>query len=98
MAKAFLCRCEDVTVHEAEVALGKGHTDIESLKRYTGFGTGWCQGKNCAAAAARFLRDHGHPAPEPFTARPPFRPVALADLAALAELSEADEAGGKPPH
>ncbi|RYZ63715.1 MAG: (2Fe-2S)-binding protein, partial [Proteobacteria bacterium] len=36
MSKAFLCRCEDVTLHEAEAALAKGHDDIESLKRFTG--------------------------------------------------------------
>lgn len=87
-----------MTLHEAEAALQKGHDDIESLKRFTGFGTGWCQGKNCLAAAASLLRAHGKPAAEPFTARPPLRPVALADLAALAELSEADEQAGKKPH
>jgi len=98
VSKAFLCRCEDVTLHEAEAALAKGHDDIESLKRFTGFGTGWCQGKNCLAGAAALLRAHGKPAPEPFTARPPFRPVALADLVALAEMSDADERDGKKPH
>ena len=98
MAKAFLCRCEDVTLHEAEEALAKGHDDIESLKRFTGFGTGWCQGKSCLAAATALLRARGHAVPEPFTARPPFRPVALADLAGLATLVDADEAAGKPPH
>ncbi len=98
MAKAFLCRCEDVTLHEVEEALARGHDDIESLKRYTGFGTGWCQGKNCLASAAALLVAHGKAAPLPFTARPPVRPVALADLAALAGFTDADERAGKPPH
>ena len=98
MAKAFLCRCEDVTLHELEEAVAKGHDDIESLKRFTGFGTGWCQGKNCLASAASLLRARGLPAPEPFTARPPYRPTSLADLAALAPLTDADERTGKPPH
>lgn len=98
MGKTFLCRCEDVTVHEVEAALAKGHTDIESLKRYTGFGTGWCQGKSCTAAAAVLLRAHGHAADVPFTARPPLQPTALGDLAGLADLTDADQAKGIPPH
>ena len=27
------CRCEDVTLHELETAMHRGHTDIESVKR-----------------------------------------------------------------
>ena len=43
--KTLVCRCEDVTLHELEGAMARGYEDIESVKRYTGFGTGWCQGK-----------------------------------------------------
>ena len=49
MPKTLVCRCEDVTLQELEHAIARGHDDIESLKRYTGFGTGWCQGKGCVA-------------------------------------------------
>ena len=59
MAKVLVCRCEDVTLHELEDAVARGHDDIESLKRYTGFGTGWCQGKGCVALCARLLRGTG---------------------------------------
>lgn len=52
-AKAMLCRCEDVTLDEVMEAIEAGHHDIESVKRYTGFGTGWCQGKQCVVACAR---------------------------------------------
>ncbi|MDP9036246.1 MAG: (2Fe-2S)-binding protein [Myxococcota bacterium] len=45
MTKTLACRCEDVTLRDIEDAIARGHDDIESLKRYTGFGTGWCQGK-----------------------------------------------------
>ena len=48
--KVLVCRCEDVTLHELEHAISLGHRDIESLKRYTGFGTGVCQGKSCPRA------------------------------------------------
>jgi hypothetical protein len=39
-AKVLVCRCEDVTLDEVEEAIAKGHRDLESVKRYTGFGTG----------------------------------------------------------
>src|SRR2546422_135751 len=62
MAKIFVCRCEDVTLHELEEAVARGHDDLESLKRYTGFGTGWCQGKSCVALCAKLLVERGGPA------------------------------------
>jgi NAD(P)H-nitrite reductase large subunit len=81
--KVLVCRCEDVTLHELEEAIARGHADVESLKRYTGFGTGWCQGKGCLAVCARVLAQRGGDANDPFTPRPPFHPVSLAHLAAI---------------
>lgn len=85
MTKAFVCTCEDVTVAEVRRAWAAGHRDVESVKRFTGFGTGPCQGKSCLALVAReLLRLGATPAQiAPFTARPPARPTALAVLAAL---------------
>jgi NAD(P)H-nitrite reductase large subunit len=97
MAKTLVCRCEDVTLHELLGAIARGHDDIESLKRYTGFATGWCQGKSCVALCARLLVEHGHDAPLPITPRPPFHPMRLADLAGLADVAADDEASGEPP-
>ncbi len=82
-AKTFVCRCEDVTLEEIDHAIDAGHNDIESLKRYTGFGTGTCQGKWCMAACAKRLVAHGFDAGQGFTPRPPYHPVRFADLAAL---------------
>jgi NAD(P)H-nitrite reductase large subunit len=98
MAKILVCRCEDVTLHELEEAVARGHDDIESLKRYTGFATGWCQGKGCVALCARLLRERGGDAALPITPRPPYHPLRLADLAGLAQVAESDEASGRPPH
>jgi NAD(P)H-nitrite reductase large subunit len=98
MAKVLVCRCEDVTLHELEDAIGRGHTDIESLKRYTGFGTGYCQGKGCVAVCARVLAERGGDAGMPFTPRPPYHPLPLASLAGLAEVDEEDARQGRPPH
>lgn len=97
MAKVLVCRCEDVTQNELEEAVRRGHNDIESLKRYTGFGTGWCQGKSCVSLCARMLAERGGDVSLPFTPRPPFHPLRLADLAGLAEVAEQDAREGRPP-
>lgn len=97
MTKTLVCRCEDVTLPDLADAIARGHTDIESLKRYTGFGTGWCQGKQCIALCARLLDERGGSAALPFTPRPPTRPIALGVLAGLAEVAEDDEKAGRPP-
>lgn len=78
--KVIVCRCEDVTVADLERAAATGFSDLEEVKRYTGFGTGPCQGKECLRAAALVLaratgRDPGDiPA---FTSRPPLAPTEL---------------------
>lgn len=84
--KTIVCRCEDVTLHELEAAMERGYRDIESVKRYTGFGTGWCQGKGCVALCARLIAERGGQADQPITPRPPYHPVSFATLAGMAEL------------
>jgi len=87
--KIVVCRCEDVTQHELEEAVARGHRDLESLKRYTGFGTGWCQGKQCVAMCSRLLVALGGSPPEaPITPRPPVHPIPLARLARLLDGEE----------
>jgi sarcosine oxidase subunit beta len=78
--KIILCRCEDVTARDVERAVATGFSDLEEVKRYTGFGTGPCQGKEClrtvALALARVTgREPG--ALLPFTSRPPLAPTEL---------------------
>jgi NAD(P)H-nitrite reductase large subunit len=91
------CRCEDVTLHDLEDAIARGHTDIESLKRYTGFGTGWCQGKWCVALCAHLLTLRGGSAALPITPRPPLHPIPLGALVGLAQVAEEDERAGRLP-
>ena len=84
--KAIVCACEDVSVHDVEEAIAQGFGDIESLKRYTGLGTGPCQGKSCESGAMRICAARGAVPPEaqvPFRARPPFAPTAMARYAGL---------------
>ena len=78
--KVILCRCEDVTLADVQHAVRLGYTDVEEVKRYTGFGTGPCQGKEClkviALELARLTKQEPAAIP-PFTARPPLVPTPL---------------------
>jgi bacterioferritin-associated ferredoxin len=86
--RSFLCRCEDVTRSEVEHAIALGLTEVEELKRYTGLGTGPCQGKECMSVLVSLLVERGLADPatvQPFTARPPTEPVTLGALASAAD-------------
>ncbi len=83
--RSFVCRCEDVTLAELDHTLARGLTTVEEIKRYTGLGTGPCQGKECVGLLCRLLIERGALAPadaQPFTARPPVEPVTFGSLAA----------------
>ena len=65
-------------------AVEMGYSEIEEVKRYTGFGTGPCQGKECMALVACTIAKLSGTAPEgvaPFTTRPPLGPISLGTLA-----------------
>lgn len=82
--KVILCRCEDVTLADIQHAVAAGYTDLEEVKRYTGFGTGPCQGKECLREVARAIAEASGCALEdiaPFTTRPPLVPTELVVLA-----------------
>ncbi len=84
--KTFLCRCEDVTLEEFRQAYAEGFTELESLKRYTGVATGFCQGKGCLCEAARELarlRGESDGPVRPTTIRPPGEPLTFGQLASL---------------
>jgi sarcosine oxidase subunit beta len=85
VAKTLVCACEDVALKDVRRAFERGFRDLESVKRYTGLGTGPCQGKSCIALAVRELLRLGATPAEvvPFTVRPPLQPTPLAALAAL---------------
>jgi sarcosine oxidase subunit beta len=79
--KAIVCACEDVSVHDIDDAIAHGLGDIENLKRYTGLGTGPCQGKSCLVGATRICAERARLPREalvPFRSRPPVSPTAMA--------------------
>ncbi|GEM_PF-1584766 len=84
--RTFVCRCEDVSVGDIENAIAKGLATIEEIKRYTGLGTGPCQGKECMTPLSRMLvaRSKVHAEDlRPFTARPPEESVTFGALATV---------------
>lgn len=83
MGKIIVCRCEDVTLEDLQEAFQAGFRDLESLKRFAGFGTGFCQGKSCVCHAARFLasvKGGDDVVSDPPRTRPPLRPTPMASL------------------
>ena len=101
--KCIVCPCEDVTLADVEQAIGLGYLDIDEVKRFTGLGTGPCQGKQCmvatcgllAAAAQRdperqLRQPESRAIPHPFTQRPPVMPVSLYVLAAAKAVTRGD--------
>ena len=63
-----------------EHAIATGFDSLEEVKRYTGFGTGPCQGKECAVGVAGLLVRMTGVDPgtvKPFTSRPPLTPTPL---------------------
>jgi sarcosine oxidase subunit beta len=106
MSKALVCSCEDVTLSELDHAIELGHVDLESLKRYTGFGTGMCQGKQCLTAVARRLGERRAPSSKstfpqpapltPFTPRPPLFPTELSMWAKAQWEERSGPVGGVP--
>ncbi len=92
--KVIVCRCEDVTLKDVRHSIALGYADIEEVKRYTGFGTGPCQGKEChALIAALIAAESGRPPSsiEPFTARSPIAPTPLRLLASAADGADGEE-------
>ena len=86
LRKVILCRCEDVTLADVQHAVKLGRADLEEVKRYTGFGTGPCQGKECLREVALAIARATGRAPDemaPFTSRPPLAPTELAVFAAV---------------
>ncbi len=85
--KWVACPCEDVLLEEVEAAVARGYRGLEVVKRYTGLGTGLCQGRYCVPEALAVLAAlEGRP-PEAvgyLTQRPPVVPTPLGALAPFA--------------
>ncbi|GGF89761.1 oxidase [Azorhizobium oxalatiphilum] len=80
--ETVVCRCEDVTRAEIEAAYDDGARDLNQMKQFTRCGMGPCQGRFCGDVAGEILaaKVGSREKVGTYTARPPLRPVPLADL------------------
>ena len=88
-----------MTASDIEHAVLAGYAELEEVKRYTGFGTGPCQGKECLRAVALAIAAATGAAPEtmrPFTTRPPIAPTELRVLALAPAGSDRRRRGREP--
>jgi bacterioferritin-associated ferredoxin len=84
VGKKMVCFCEDLTEDDVLKVIKLGYDDIESLKRYSGFSTGPCQGKTCIMQIVRLLAQEKKLKPSDIhltTQRPPVDPIPLNVLA-----------------
>ena len=82
--KQFVCVCEDITHKDLAQGVAEGFDEVETLKRYSTFSMGPCQGRMCATSSARICARHAGTelaAVRTTTARPPVTPVPLGVLA-----------------
>lgn len=80
-----VCRCEEVTLAEAECGMKFGGQDFRTQKVMTRLGMGPCQGQMCWPAMARRIaaRDGKGKQPDacgPRSVRPPTQPLLVGDL------------------
>ncbi|MGI0067200.1 MAG: 2Fe-2S iron-sulfur cluster-binding protein [Thermoplasmata archaeon] len=93
LSKWIACPCEDVLLREVKEASARGYRGIEVVKRYTGLGTGLCQGRYCLPDALLVLSIlEGRPPSDVgyITQRPPVVPTTLGQLASLADALGAE--------
>lgn len=96
MAKIIICHCEDVSLQELLSALEQGYQDIETIKRYTGIGTGKCQGKCCLVQTLGLLAREGIQAALSLpTIRQPVLPLRIDDIVKIE--GEKKQRPGKVP-
>ncbi|HLY77207.1 MAG TPA: (2Fe-2S)-binding protein, partial [Thermoplasmata archaeon] len=80
--------CEDVLLREVRDAVARGYRGLEVVKRYTGIGTGLCQGRYClpdALLVLSILEGRSPPEVGYIRQRPPVLPTPLAAFAGLPE-------------
>ena len=81
MGKTIICHCEDNTLDDLRSSLKQGYSDLETLKRFTGIGTGKCQGKCCLPQLIKELVRENGDAPKGLpTIRPPVLPLRIDEI------------------
>lgn len=98
-SKQVVCACEDVLLREVRESVARGYCGLEVVKRYTGLGTGLCQGRYClpdTLLVLSILEERSPPQVGYIRQRPPVIPAPLSALAELPEPASEIPASGTP--
>ena len=88
----IVCRCEEVTAAQLLEAVGMGAMGPNQAKAFLRCGMGPCQGRLCGLTVTELISKARGVAPAEvgyFRLRPPVKPIALAELAAMAHTQRA---------
>jgi NADPH-dependent 2,4-dienoyl-CoA reductase/sulfur reductase-like enzyme len=102
-AKAFrvpdgdtiVCRCEEVTAARIRATVPLGATGPNQMKAFLRCGMGPCQGRRCGLTVAELIADaRGVPVRDVgyYRLRPPVKPIALGELAAMPKTEASEKA------
>jgi NADPH-dependent 2,4-dienoyl-CoA reductase/sulfur reductase-like enzyme len=95
----LVCRCEEVTAGEIRSALRQGCAGPNQLKAFLRCGMGPCQGRECGLTVTELIAEQRGVDPQAvgyFRLRPPVKPIALGEIAALPKPETAASPTGRP--
>ncbi|BCH27877.1 NAD(P)/FAD-dependent oxidoreductase [Mesorhizobium sp. L-8-3] len=84
--ETIICRCEETTAGQIRAVVDLGATGLNQVKSYLRNGMGPCQGRVCGLAATEIIAERRGETPSAvdyYRIRPPLKPLALRELAAL---------------
>jgi NADPH-dependent 2,4-dienoyl-CoA reductase/sulfur reductase-like enzyme len=102
-AKAFripqgdtiVCRCEEVTALRIRATVSLGASGPNQMKSFLRCGMGPCQGRLCGLTVAELIADERGISPQVvgyYRLRPPVKPIALGELAAMPKTEASEKA------
>jgi bacterioferritin-associated ferredoxin len=91
----LVCRCEEVTAGRIRATVPLGASGPNQMKSFLRCGMGPCQGRLCGLTVAAVIADERGISPQEvgyFRLRPPVKPIALGELAAMPRTDASEKA------
>jgi thioredoxin reductase/bacterioferritin-associated ferredoxin len=91
----IVCRCEEVTAERIRATVPLGATGPNQMKSFLRCGMGPCQGRLCGLTVAELIADERGISPQEvgyYRLRPPVKPIALGELAAMPGTEASEKA------
>ncbi len=85
----IICRCEEITKQQIVDAVYDGYNTVNSIRKKTRAGMGFCQGKTCGNLIQQIICQYANMNPEkviPARVRPPTRPINAETIAKGGDL------------